>query len=366
MNRGCLIALIAFAACMLLLLVLVVVVPLYVFDILDSAPRVSVATFVTGDTVAALTIDPNHQKLYDLIDQGGNRLSWFLPHEAGVVVDLDSARKKRTVTLAGSPKHLGPAFMLMFSDKNALGLADLESNGGAKGIDTWTTPALTREKGAIILRGEGAVEPETETLAATYWPEAAPRTPIQLEGGHVIEAVIRNDGGEGILALEPFFRVDMAKLQEDATAANDTAADDTAANGPTHEVETSSAEAPDEEDAAQDTGATEEQPAPESVTSGDESALGLLLCATEIKILGDFTEGGDFKIAIAARTKDEAGAEAASEVIDGLREVARTELKKEDITVTGETAAAGGVVTGEIVYSGYKARFAKWLNELQR
>lgn len=361
MNRGCLIALIAFAACMLLLLVLVVVVPLYVFDILDSAPRVPVATFLTGDTVAALTIDPNRQELYNLINQGGNRLSWFLPHEAGVVVDLDSARKKRTVTLAGSPKHLGPAFMLMFSDKNAFGLADLEASGGARGIDRWVTPALTREKGAIILRGEGAVEPETETLAATHWPEAAPRTPIQLEGGHVIEAVIRNDGGEGILALEPFLRVDTDKLQEDATAANDTEA-----NGPAQADVTPAAEAPAEEVAAQDTKAAEAPAAPESVVSGDDSALGLLLYATEIKVLGDFAEGGDFKIAIAARTKDAAGAEAASEVIDGLREIARTELEKEDITVTGETATAGGVVTGEIVYSGYKARFAKWLNEMQR
>ncbi|NUM54248.1 MAG: hypothetical protein HUU46_11440 [Candidatus Hydrogenedentes bacterium] len=354
MNRGCLIALVVFAVCMVLLVVLVVVVPLYVFDIIDSAPRVPVATFLTEDSVAAMVIDPNHQELINLIDQQGQRWSWFLPHELGAVVDLDAARKKRTVTFAGSPKHLGPAFMLMFGNKDALPLQELEREGGMRGIDTLLTPAFTREKGAIILRGEGAVEPETESIAAEHWPEAAPRVPPKLTGGHVLEVVIRNDGGEAILALEPFIRVEPGTAAESSTAA---------ANADAQPAAEAAPEAASEGETTQGEGEAEST---EQAGNNDASALGLLLYASEITAHGDFTEGGDFKITIVARVKDEASIEAATAIVDGLRDIAKSESEKDEITVTGATTAADGVVTGEIVYSGYEEQFTKWLDQKQQ
>ena len=358
MNRGCLIALVAFGVCVLVLIVLVVVVPLYMFDIIRSAPRVPVATFLTDNSVAAITVDPNHKELIDLLNRGGNRMSWFLPYEAGAVVDLDPARKTRTVTFAGSPKHLGPAFMMMFGDKNAFPVSDMET----KGIDTWLTPALTREKGAIIFRGAGAVEAETEALAVAHWPVAAPRKPVKLEGGHAIEGVIHNESGEGFLALEPFFRIDAEKVAAGGNTAG------------------ASAEAPESETvvespAAESKPAAESEPANKALDtptdSGTEgkkeevSAAGLLEYAAEVRVLGDFTEAGDFKLAITARAKDAENAALAKTLLDGLRDVAQTDMKEDEITVTGATTISGEVVTSEIIFSGYKERFAKWLQEMQ-
>ncbi len=359
MNRGCLIALVAFGVCVLVLIVLVVVVPLYMFDIMRSAPRVPVATFLTDDSVAAITVDPNHKELIDLLNRGGSRMSWFLPYEVGAVVDLDPTRKTRTVTLAGSPKHLGPAFTMMFGDKNAFPASKMETGG----IDTWLTPALTREKGALILRGTGAVEAETEALAAARWPVAAPRTPVKLEGGHAIEGVIHNESGEGFLALEPFFRVDA-----DEVAAGDHSAG-VSAEAPKSETVV-------EPPAVESKPAAEAEPADKTLdlpaeagADGEKdevSAAGLLEYAVEVRVMGDFTEAGDFKLAITARAKDSENAALAKTLLDGLRDVAQTDMKKDEITVTGATTISGEVVTSEIVFSGYKERFAKWLQETQK
>ena len=349
MNRGCLIALVAFGICVLILIVTVVVVPLYMFDVIRSAPRVPVATFLTENSVAAIVVDPNHKPFLDLINQGGGNFGWFLPHEVGAIVDLDATRKTRTVTIAGSPKHLGPAIKMMFSDPNAFPASKMETAG----IDTWLTPTLTSERGALILRGEGAVAPETETIAATHWPEAAPRTPIELEGGHALESVIQNEGGVGILALEPFFRVDVKEGDSSESSA------DAEAEDPNVEPSAESNPAAESEELPAESAAEMEK-------QEQESVLGLLLYASNIRLIGDFTDAGDFKLTLTARAKDAENAALAVELVDGLREVIRTEMEKDEISVTGATTVAGDVVTAEVIYSGYKERFATWLKQMQQ
>lgn len=370
MSRGCVIALVVCGVSVLLLIVLLVIVPLYVFDVLDSAPRVPVSTFVTNDTVAAIVVDPNHAQFISMLDQRGSRVSWFLPHEAGVVVDLDPARKKRTVTFAGSPKHLGPAFMMMFNEASKAAIQAAEQENGAPGIDTWLTRSLTREKGAIILRGEGAVDAKSEALAGKHWPEIAPRTPVKLEGGHAIEAVMQNHSGEAILALEPFYRME-PKPAEPAEAPSEPNAE---TDAPAAEAEatagsdvTPTPEAPSETASPSNIDGVETDPSADSAEATDDQSAGPLLeLASELKVIGDFTESGDFKIVVTVHAKDQASAEESKKILDVVREASAKDSKANDISVGGETKIAGDVVTGEFVFSGFKERMGKWLDEMQR
>lgn len=367
MSRGCVIALVAFGVSVLLLVVLLVVVPLYVFDVLDSAPRVPVSTFLTNDTVAAIAVDPNHAQLVAMLDQRGSRVSWFLPHEAGVVVDLDPARKKRTVTVAGSPKHLGPAFMMMFNEVSEVAIQDSESRGDTPGIDRWLTRSLTREKGAIILRGEGAVDTESESLAATHWPEVALRTPAKLEGGHAVEVVLQNHGGEAILALEPFYRLEPEPTETAENSIEPNAETSPEAEAPVETDSAPQAEAPADMNATEDSASAEaEQNEGDGESEAPPSAGPLLEWASELKVIGDFTEASDFKLVVTARMKDEVSAAKAKELLDGIRESSVEDMKEDNISMSGETVVARDVVTAEFIFSGFKEQMGKWLDDMER
>ena len=365
MSRGCVIALVVFGVSVVSLVVLLVIVPLYVFDVLDSAPRIPVSSFLTDDTVAAIAVDPNHEAFIAMLDQRGSRFSWFLPHEAGVVVDLDPARNKRTVTFAGSPKHLGPAFMMMFNEASKAAIQAAEQEEGTPGIDTWMTRSLTREKGAIVLRGEGAVDEESEALAGKHWPEVAPRTPVKLEGGHAIEVVMQNHSGEAILALEPFYRMEPEPAE--STEAPSGADAETVEPAADAEATDDSADAPEVEAPAKVTSLPETDENTGNAKAAEEQSAGPLLeLASELKVIGDFTEAGDFKLVVTAHAKDQASAEESKKILDVVRDASATDAKENEITVTGGTTIAGDVVTGEFIYSGFKDRVGKWLDEMQR
>lgn len=352
MNRGCLVALIAFAVCVIFLFIVVPLCALYMFDVIRSAPRVPVAAFVTDKTVAAVVVDPNQPSFLDMINQGGGNWGWFLPYEAGIVADLDPAGKTRTVTLAGSPKHLGPLIMMMFGDKNAFPVHQLETPG----IDTWLTPALTREKGALILRGTGAVETETEKLAVAHWPEAAPRVPVKLEGGHAVEAIIQNHSGEGIRALHPFFRGedDTTKTVEKMEEAGQPQAESDA--GQTGKVE---------EEKSDETASTEIKPDTGETVKSDSIAP-LLLYSTEVRIIGDFAENDTFKLVFTAQVKDVDAAATAKLLFDSLPAVLQKELdEKQEIAIAGETSISDKTVRSELTFSGFKQKFAGWLHRMQ-
>ncbi|MCC6796632.1 MAG: hypothetical protein IT366_16035 [Candidatus Hydrogenedentes bacterium] len=370
MSRGCVIALVVFGVSVLLLVVLLLVVPLYVFDIIDSAPRVPVASFVTNDTVAAIALDPNHEQFIAMMDQRGSPMSYFLPHEAGVVVDLDPMRKKRTVTIAGSPKHLGPAFMMMFNEVSKAAIEVSEKEGDTPGIDTWLTKSLTREKGAIILRGEGAVDAESEALAGKHWPEVAPRTGVKLEGGHAIEIVMQNHSGEAILALEPFYRIERQSaepLEHRGEPSTETAAPLAEAQVAEASVTASGAEAMAEAQLPLDTEVAKTEQSTEGGEATEEQSAGPLLeLASELSVIGDFTETGDFKILVTARAKDAASAEKSKKILDDIREASVRDVEDDEISVTGDTKIAGEVVTGEFIFSGFKERMGKWLDDMER
>jgi hypothetical protein len=243
----------------------------------------------------------------------------------------------------------------MFSDRNAFPIEEMKSEA----IDNWLTPVPTKEKGALILRGEGPVAPETETLAAKHWPEAAPRVPVKLEGGHTVEAVIQNQGGEGILALEPFMRPEPAATSTGEDTSTEGASDQLA-----EAPEPDAAPKAEAEPATETPGA--EAPAESNVEKEEESVAGLMEYASEIRALGDFTDAGDFKLTIIAHAKDAANADLAKTLLDGLRDVTQTDMKEDEITVTGATTVNGNVVTGDIIFSGFKERFTKWLHEMQQ
>lgn len=202
MNRGCIWALVGIGVTLLLLIVVVIAVPLFAFDIITTAPRVPVTTFITPDTVLALSIDPNRSGLPAMFAEGTGQdssgIRFVLPHEFGIVIDVDATQAERTMTLMMSPRHLGPLIKFFFGNSAHFSTA----NGmDISGIDTWESEAVVEESGALILRGHGKIDEADRTFVQTNWSQEGTRSPVSLEGNHVLELSIVNHDGSAVLGF---------------------------------------------------------------------------------------------------------------------------------------------------------------------
>ena len=355
MNRGCLITVAIFGGAIFVLIVLAIGVPMVMFDVVRSAPKVPTSTFLTDHTVAAFRIDPNQKELISILNATGARFDWFFPHEAGAVVDLDASRKTRTLTLAGSPKHLGPLFLLLFNDDEMFHPEELE----IPGIDHWMTRKLTREKGALILRGTGSVTPEAEALVAASWPERGPRKAAVLEGNHSIELAIENRGGEAVLALQPLVEEEQPAEADKPQPSSDASVPDRPAGDMKVEAESAGAESNSAAVSA------EKDEADEPAESSPDAA-GLLHVVNAIRLSGDFTGDDAFTFTTVLECKDSAGVESVKTVLDGIREEIQTAAKEEELTAECRVAVSGTNVTHTCVLTGIRPRITKWIRENQR
>jgi hypothetical protein len=202
MSRGCIWTLVGIGVTLLLLIIVVIAVPLIALDIVTTAPRVPVTTFITPNTVLALSIDPNRSGLPTMFAEGARQdssgIRFVLPHELGIVLDVDATQAERTMTLMMSPRHLGPLIELFFGDSAYFSTAKaMDING----IDTWDSEAVVEESGALILRGHGTIDEADRTFVQTNWAQDGTRLPVSLEGSHVLELSIVNHDGSAVLAF---------------------------------------------------------------------------------------------------------------------------------------------------------------------
>lgn len=202
MSRGCIWTIVGIGVTLLLLIMAVIAVPLIAFDIATTAPRVPVTTFITPDTVLALSIDPNRSGLPAMFAEGARQdssgIRFVLPHELGIVIDVNATQTGRTMTLMMSPRHLGPLIKLFFGNPAYFSTANgMEING----IDTWDSEAVVEESGALILRGHGTIDETDRTFVQTNWAQDGTRLPVSLEGNHVLELSIVNHDGSAVLGF---------------------------------------------------------------------------------------------------------------------------------------------------------------------
>jgi len=168
------------------------------FDVFAPAPRVSTAQFATADTVLLAHADFEAPRLARLLEDvaGGyaSSAAYVLPYECSLVLDVTHGDPpSRRMTLAVSPRHLGPLTRSR--------TREFLSNLRVPGIDSWTTTGLEIERGAMVLRGAGLCE-----VPPSPPPDTTDLTEMELQGGHLLEVALRNPGGALPAVLAPFLR----------------------------------------------------------------------------------------------------------------------------------------------------------------
>lgn len=165
---------------------------------LTPQPRVSTAGFATNHTALAVIInlDPVREVVSTVAAQKTGRPAWLfqdlLPYEGALLMDVPEDRTQQQICLAVSPKRLGPFVPILTSRLfSPHPIASFQ----------WSTPGIVWQDGVLMARLAGTSSEDTMATVRERWPDTSSEN-ITLEGGHVLEAVIDNRGGRGLVAVE--------------------------------------------------------------------------------------------------------------------------------------------------------------------
>jgi len=181
---------------LLVLLVVAVGVALVVanskFQAITASPVVSHATLVTPDT--RLQIVAKVPMMKDIIEQQFLKdtgvppqiLPLALPYEAAVLVDVDNILDEIKMSLFINDKRLAPIIMQFLND------AQLPPP-----LNAWfPNPMEARGRGTLVREGTTQPDPAIMDYVKQHWPNASVVEPLDIEGGHMVEAALDNrDGG---------------------------------------------------------------------------------------------------------------------------------------------------------------------------
>ena len=161
------------------------------FKVLFSSPRVSHETVVSPETTRGLlVIDVPQAK--SLIQRKFNAPSWALPmalpYEAAVVVDVD--------------RFLGDVGVKIFINDRRLAPVICEFSKNLKlpaPFDSWFKEPMRQERrGVLLLEGMTTCGRQMRSTIEKQWKDPAVDGPLQVEGGHLLEAVLDNRDGSAL------------------------------------------------------------------------------------------------------------------------------------------------------------------------
>jgi len=165
---------------------------------LTPQPRVSTAGFASNHTALAVIInlDPVREVVSTIAAQKTGRPAWLfqdlLPYEGALLMNVPEDRTQQQICLAVSPKRLGPLVPILTS-----WLFSPQPIGSFQ----WSTPGIVWQDGVLMARLAGTASEDTMATVRERWPDNSSES-IKLEGGHMLEAVVDNRGGRGLVAVE--------------------------------------------------------------------------------------------------------------------------------------------------------------------
>ncbi|HNR30128.1 MAG TPA: hypothetical protein PKI11_04510 [Candidatus Hydrogenedentes bacterium] len=188
---GCLIAVLLVAACVAGVAFLAVK-----FDITHEAAPVDTVAHIGGQPEFLARINPNAPELMALLVEGFSGapppvIAWFLPHEISVAIGYDREKEAAACAVAVSLRRLAGALAWLASDAEGWRFSPVQR----------ALRVAKERDGLWVIRSQWATSEETRDRVARWW-KADRFVLIELEGGHLFEAVLDNRAGGGLLALE--------------------------------------------------------------------------------------------------------------------------------------------------------------------
>ncbi|HOD48636.1 MAG TPA: hypothetical protein PLJ71_00260 [Candidatus Hydrogenedentes bacterium] len=175
------------------------------FAVLKS-PEFSHSSYVTPDTRVQIAAWPGRGEdtltalLEAAFPEDQRPSSWvvrrILPQEVAILIAPDVPQGSAAVTGFVNDQRLGPVI------RDAVNSANI-----SKSVPTvrWANEGMVLEKrGVLTLRGETRIDRLTQDLTGKTWAGYAVAGPLELEGGHAVEAVLDNRDGGAFAVLSAF------------------------------------------------------------------------------------------------------------------------------------------------------------------
>lgn len=159
------------------------------------SPRVSHDTVASGRTVFRAQMEPRYAQGY-LAKRFATVLGlppWVLPRvlprEVVLLSDPDLTNASAAVTVFVNDQRLGPIIAQTINDSGVL---------TAHGPFSWSAAGMVRKsRGVLLLEGAIPIQRGIVDLVRQHWGVVVPLSPLELEGGHLLEAVLDLRDGRG-------------------------------------------------------------------------------------------------------------------------------------------------------------------------
>jgi len=185
----------------LLLVVLIAAVVLDVkYGLIRSSPRVSHESLSGPRTSFRARLEPALAEEFIVARYGARMpvpewaLPMVLPYEVAVLCDPDLTQNRMAVEVFVNDRRLGPVIARGANESGML--------SRIRGVQ-WEPPGFVRrERGVLLLEGEGALDGAVVSLVRERWGVVAPLSPLELgDEEHLFEAVLDFRDGRGFAVL---------------------------------------------------------------------------------------------------------------------------------------------------------------------
>lgn len=196
MKRGCRIFAVIVVAAVIGAIVTILVLDRK-YEFLFAAGRVPHDQLVSPDMGLRVSIQPEYagDYLLNLLRQQQEVPDWafarILPYEVAFVLEPKGDIIESTFYV--NAQRFGPQLATYMRQAN---LASRIS------FVRWHGPDFAaKDRGILVMKGTLPTDAEARSLAASAWNTPAPATPLELEGGHFVEAVVDNRSGSGFITV---------------------------------------------------------------------------------------------------------------------------------------------------------------------
>ncbi len=222
MKKGCLILL---GAALFALVVAAIFIGIAEqrYGVLISAPEVSHESVLAARPGSAVRpgvwfrLEPERARQIvesviedmDVPGLSGGMLDRFMPHAASCMLAADYDEGEIYIHLMINEKRLGPVIAEQFNEADIIAKAP-EINWSSEGL-------VAQYRGVLTLEGTVPM-PDAQNAAYLSWDHPVQATPLGVEGGHLVEAVLDNrDGGAYVCvaSLVAAYDLEMGEDEED-------------------------------------------------------------------------------------------------------------------------------------------------------
>lgn len=195
MREGCLIGCLGLIVVAMILAIVIVATLEFFFGVFREADRVSLTDLYGDDHAVTILVEPDAAFVTGVSEAAYEgsawMVEWVMPHEGIVFANVDRGTAEVTVSTAVSMRRMAGFLSYNLPDPDGLKLFG----------DMPVTDIGVQSNGVAYAHSKGEIDADLIARSASMVSVSAD-VPYEMEGGHLVEVLLNNTGGNAFVALE--------------------------------------------------------------------------------------------------------------------------------------------------------------------